>query len=64
METTLLTTIVSTSGAVITGIFGMFFAANNLGDELTTRPTNWAIGLTICAATLENFVRNSMPSKM
>jgi hypothetical protein len=29
MDTPLTTTIVSTSGAVITGIFGMFFTANS-----------------------------------
>ena len=34
MDTTLTTTIVSTSGAVITGIFGMFFTANQLGKRI------------------------------
>jgi hypothetical protein len=34
MDTALLTTIVSTSGAVITGIFGMFFTANQLGRRI------------------------------
>jgi CHAD domain-containing protein len=34
METTLTTTIVSASGAVITGIFAMFFTANQLGKRI------------------------------
>jgi len=34
MDTALTTTIVSTSGAVITGIFGMFFTANQLGKRI------------------------------
>jgi hypothetical protein len=34
MDTALLTTIVSTSGAVITGVFGMFFMANQLGRRI------------------------------
>ena len=34
MDTTLTTTIVSTSGAVVTGIFGMFFTANQLGKRI------------------------------
>jgi hypothetical protein len=34
MDTALITTIVSTSGAVITGIFGMFFTANQLGKRI------------------------------
>jgi hypothetical protein len=34
MDTTLTTTIVSTSVAVITGIFGMFFTANQLGKRI------------------------------
>lgn len=34
MDTTLTTTIVSTSGAVITGIFGMFSTANQLGKRI------------------------------
>jgi len=34
MDTALTTTIVSTSGAVITGIFGMFFTANQLGRRI------------------------------
>jgi len=34
MDTTLTTTIVSTSGAAITGIFGMFFTANQLGKRI------------------------------
>jgi hypothetical protein len=34
MDTALMTTIVSTSGAVITGIFGMFFTANQLGKRI------------------------------
>lgn len=34
MDTTLTTTIVSTGGAVITGIFGMFFTANQLGKRI------------------------------
>ena len=39
MDTALLTTIVSTGGAVIVGLFGMFFTANQLGrriDDLRT----------------------------
>jgi hypothetical protein len=34
MDTALTTTIVSTSGAVITGVFGMFFAVNQLGKRI------------------------------
>jgi len=34
MDTTLTTAIVSTSGAVITGVFGMFFTANQLGRRI------------------------------
>jgi len=34
MDTTVTTTIVSTSGAVITGIVGMFFTANQLGKRI------------------------------
>jgi hypothetical protein len=34
MDTTLTTAIVSTSGAVITGVFGMFFTANQLGKRI------------------------------
>ena len=34
MDTALTTTIVSTSGAVITGIFGMFFTANQLSKRI------------------------------
>jgi CHAD domain-containing protein len=34
MDTALTTTIVSTSGAVITGVFGMFFTANQLGKRI------------------------------
>lgn len=34
MDTALTTTIVSTGGAVITGIFGMFFTANQLGKRI------------------------------
>jgi hypothetical protein len=34
MDTALTTTIVSTSGAVITGIMGMFFTANQLGKRI------------------------------
>ncbi len=34
MDTALTTTIVSTSGAVITGVFGMFFTANQLGKRM------------------------------
>lgn len=34
MDTSLATTIVSISGAVITGIFGMFFTANQLGQRI------------------------------
>lgn len=34
MDTALTTTIVSTSGAAITGILGMFFTANQLGKRI------------------------------
>ncbi len=34
MDTALTTTIVSTSGAVITGVFGTFFTANQLGKRI------------------------------
>jgi hypothetical protein len=34
MDAALTTTIVSTSGAVITGVFGMFFAVNQLGKRI------------------------------
>ncbi len=34
MDTALTTTIVSTSGAMITGVFGMFFAVNQLGKRI------------------------------
>ncbi len=34
MDTTLTATIVSTSGAVITAIFGMFFTANQLAERI------------------------------
>ncbi len=34
MDTALATTIISTSGAVLTGIFGMFFTANQLGKRM------------------------------
>ena len=34
MDTALLTTIVSTGGAVIVGVFGMFFTANQLGRRI------------------------------
>jgi hypothetical protein len=34
MDAALTTTIVSTSGAVITGVFGMFFTANQLGKRI------------------------------
>jgi hypothetical protein len=34
MDTALLTTLISTSGAVITGVFGMFFTANQLGKRI------------------------------
>lgn len=34
MDTTLTNTIVGTSGAMITGIFGMFFTANQLGKRI------------------------------
>jgi hypothetical protein len=34
VDAALTTTIVSTSGAVITGIFGMFFTANQLGKRI------------------------------
>lgn len=34
MDSTFTTTIVSTSGAVITGIGGMFFTANQLGKRI------------------------------
>jgi len=40
MDTALITTIISTSGAVITGVFGMFFTVNQLGkrmDDLNKR---------------------------
>ena len=39
MDTAIMTTIVPTAGAVITGIFGMFFTANQIGrrmDDLKT----------------------------
>ncbi len=34
MDTALTTTIVSTSGAVVTGVLGMFFTANQLGKRI------------------------------
>jgi hypothetical protein len=34
MDNALLTTLVSTGGAVITGVFGMFFTANQLGKRI------------------------------
>ena len=34
METALVTTIVSTGGAVITGVFGMFMTASQLGRRI------------------------------
>lgn len=34
MDTALTTTIVSTSGAVITGVLGMFFTTNQLGKRI------------------------------
>jgi hypothetical protein len=34
MDSALLTTLISTGGAVITGVFGMFFTANQLGKRM------------------------------